>query len=184
MSGEKLRTLAKNALDMNASRKEREAEEREANKISDALNQVQSMTTSMSKNEFFKAKMMEKESVMKNKKELEKLDRMIQREKEKERCIQTVLEREQRRQARKNQEQQAEEELIEIKKEVQEQVRDIKNVFSKKINKIRQEFERNKMEKMKQLTDTKLRITGMLIDQEIKGSASNCKIEQIDAVEA
>lgn len=175
VSGEKLRTLAKNALEMNASRKEREAEEAEANKISDALNQVQTMTTSMSKNEFFKAKMMQKEQELKNKAELAKLDRMIQREKEKERCINTVLEREARRVARANAEKQAEEELGDIKKEVQEQVREIKHVFSHQLSKIRQDFERNKMEKMKQLTDTKLRITGLLIDQEVKGSAANCK---------
>lgn len=181
VSGERLRALAKNALEMNASNKEREAEERESNKISDALNQVQSMTTSMSKNEFFKAKMMQKEQELKNKTELQKLDRMIQREKEKERCIQTVLEREARRVARKSAEKQAEEELGDIKKEVQEQVREIKHVFSNKLSKIRQDFEREKMQKMKQLTDTKLRITGMLIDQEVKGSASNCKVEQTEA---
>jgi len=152
--------------------------------MSDALNQVQSMTTSMSKNEFFKAKMMEKEEELRNKKELEKLDKLIQREKEKERCIQTVLEREARRVARKNREKEAEEELTEIKKEVQEEVKDVKHVFTAKMSRLRQDFERSKMDKMKELTDAKLRITGLLIDQEIKGNASNCKQDKQDAIDA
>lgn len=38
-----------------------------------------------------------------------------------------------------------------------------------------QEYERMKMEKMKQLTQMKIRITNLLIDQEVKGSISNCK---------
>jgi len=169
---------------MNVSKQEKEAEAAEATKLSDALHQVQSMTTNMSKNEFFKAKMMQKEQEMKNKSELQKLDRMIQREQEKARCIQTVMEREAKRVARKHSEQEAEEELGEIKKEVQEQVKDIKHVFSNKMSKIRQEFEKNKMDKMRQLTDTKIKITGMLIDQEVKGSTSNCKVDKEEMREA
>jgi len=118
---------------------------------------------------------MEKEEEMKAKKELEKLDKMIQKEKEKEKCIETFLERESRRMARKNKEKQAEEELKEIKNEVESQVKEIKHVFTSKMSKLHQQTERLKMEKMKQLTDMKLRITGLLIDQEIKGSVSNCK---------
>jgi len=38
-----------------------------------------------------------------------------------------------------------------------------------------QEYERLKMQKMKQLTQMKIRITNLLIDQEVKGSISNCK---------
>lgn len=118
---------------------------------------------------------MEKEEELKAKKELENLDKMIQKEHEKEKCIQTFLEREARRQNRAAKERQAEDELKEIKSEVEKQVKNIKHVFRSKMSKLRQETERIKMEKMKQLTAMKLRITGMLIDQEIKGSVSNCK---------
>lgn len=100
---------------------------------------------------------------------------MIQKEKEKEKCIETFLARESRRQNRKNKEKQAEDELKEIKSEVEKQVKNIKHVFRTKMSKLKQETERIKMEKMKQLTNMKLKITGMLIDQEIKGSISNCK---------
>lgn len=38
-----------------------------------------------------------------------------------------------------------------------------------------QETERLRADKMKKLTQMKIKITNMLIDQEIKGSVSNCK---------
>lgn len=103
------------------------------------------------------------------------MDKLIQKEKEKEKCIQTFLDREARRQARNRKEKQAEEELGEIKKEVEDQVKNIKHVFRSKMSRLKQETERIKMEKMKQLTNMKLRITSMLIDQQSKGSISNCK---------
>eukprot|EP00341_Mesodinium_pulex_P009804 CAMPEP_0116938770 /NCGR_PEP_ID=MMETSP0467-20121206/32334_1 /TAXON_ID=283647 /ORGANISM="Mesodinium pulex, Strain SPMC105" /LENGTH=188 /DNA_ID=CAMNT_0004620913 /DNA_START=1580 /DNA_END=2146 /DNA_ORIENTATION=+ len=103
------------------------------------------------------------------------MDKMIQKEREKEKCIQTFLEREARRKNRVVKEKQAEQELREIKGEVERQVKNIKHVFRSKMSKLKQETERIKMEKMKQLTNMKLRITSMLIDQESKGSVSNCK---------
>lgn len=139
------------------------------------MNQVESITTDMTKNQLFKERLMEKEEELRAKKDLDKLDKMIQKEKEKEKCIETFLEREARRMARKQREKQAEQELKEIKKEVETQVKEIKHVFRSKMSRLKQETERMKMEKMKQLTDMKLRITGLLIDQEIKGSVSNCK---------
>jgi len=133
VSGARLQKLARNTMESNERAKEKEAEEAEANKINDALNQVQTMTTSMSKNEFFRAKMMQEEEEKRQAKELADLDRVIQKEREKEKCIQTFLEREQMRTARKQRESQAEEELTEIKKEVVNQVSEVKNIFSKKI---------------------------------------------------
>lgn len=133
VSGARLQKLARNTMESNERAKEKEAEESEANKINDALNQVQTMTTSMSKNEFFRAKMMQEEEEKRQAKELADLDRVIQKEREKEKCIQTFLEREQMRTARKQRESQAEEELTEIKKEVVNQVSEVKNIFSKKI---------------------------------------------------
>mmetsp|Transcript_19308 Transcript_19308/g.15875 ORF Transcript_19308/g.15875 Transcript_19308/m.15875 type:complete len:172 (-) Transcript_19308:255-770(-) len=162
-------------MESNERKKEKETEQAEANKINDALNQVQTMTTSMSKNEFFRAKMMEEEEAKRQAKELADLDKVIQKEKEKEKCIQTFLEREQMRMQRKQREEQAEEELGEIKKEVQNQVSEVKNIFSKKIYNMRKDFEKKRMDKMKELTDYKLRITSMLIDSQSKGSAANCK---------
>ena len=46
---------------MKSKSKDRELEEAEANKISDAINQVQTLTISNSKNEFFRAKMLKEE---------------------------------------------------------------------------------------------------------------------------
>lgn len=103
------------------------------------------------------------------------MDKLIQKEAEKEKCIQTFLDRESRKQKRIQKEKQAEQELKEIKKEVENQVTNIKHVFRSKMSRLQQETERIKMEKMKQLTNMKLRITSMLIDQETKGNLSNCK---------
>lgn len=175
ISGDKLKELAKESLSKKAHDIEQEDEEKEAAKISDAINQVESITTNYTKNEFFKERLIEKEEELKAKKELENLDKMIQKEKEKEKCIETFLDRESRRQKRKQKEREAEQELGDIKKEVESQVTEIKHVFRSKMSKLKQETERIKMEKMKQLTNMKLRITQMLIDQEMKGSISNCK---------
>lgn len=175
VSGDKLKELAKNSLDSKMKDLEKEEDEKDEHKISDAINQVETITTNYTKNEFFKERLIEKEEELKAKKELENLDKMIQKEKEKEKCIETFLERESRQQRRKTKEKQAEEELKEIKSEVERQVKNIKHVFRSKMGKLKQETERIKMEKMKQLTNMKLKITSMLIDQEIKGSISNCK---------
>lgn len=184
LSGDKLKELAKSTLEGKSKDQEKEEEEKEAQKMNDAINQVESITTNLTKNEFFKERLMEKEEEMKAKKELENMDKLIQKEKEKEKCIQTFLERESRRMARKAHEKQAEEELKEIKKEVESQVKEIKTVFRSKMGRLHQETERMKMEKMKQLTNMKLQITSLLIDQEIKGSISNCKQDKEESQEA
>lgn len=117
---------------------------------------------------------------MKAKKDLENMDKLIQKEKEKEKCIQTFLDRESKRLARKSKEKNAEQELTEIKKEVEHQVKEIKHVFRSKMSRLQKETERIKMEKMKQLTNMKLKITAMLIDQQSKGSISNCKQDKTE----
>jgi len=45
VSGEKLKSLAKSTLESKAKDEEKEAEEREEQKMSDAINQVESITT-------------------------------------------------------------------------------------------------------------------------------------------
>lgn len=137
VSPERLQSLAKDTMKTKSS--DREAEEAEANKITDAINQVQTLTISNSKNEFFRAKMLQDEEKKRQEQDLQKLDRLVQKEREKERCIQTFLEREAKRMSRKHQEQEAAEELNEIKKEVVDQVKNVKNIFSKKIQNMRRD---------------------------------------------
>jgi len=175
ISGEKLKELAKASLESKSKDIEKEEEMKEEQKINDALNQVESITNNYTKNEFFKEKLIEKEEDLKAKKELENLDKIIQKEKEKEKCIEAFLERESRRQKRQAKQKEAETELNEIKKEVESQVKNIKHVFRAKMSKLRNTTEKIKMEKMKKLTNMKLKITQLLIDQEMKGSISNCK---------
>lgn len=175
VSGGQLKTLAKDAVDAKTKDKEKEEEEAEEKKIYDTINQVESMTTDFTKNEFFKEKLVEKEKALKSKKDLEDLDKMIQKEVEKEKCIQTFIDREKRRAERKNKQKQAEQEMTEIKDQVEHQVKEIKHVFRNKMVALDVETERIKMEKMKKLTNMKIKITNLLIDQEFKGNLSNCK---------
>jgi len=133
------------------------------------------MTTDYTKNEFFKEQLLEKEKALKSKLDLENIDKLIQKEEEKAKCIQTFIDREKRKADRIEKEKQAEEELGEIKTQVEHQVKEIKHVFNEKMGTLDKETERIKMEKMKKLTNMKIKITNMLIDQEFKGSISNCK---------
>jgi len=84
---------------------------------------------------------------------LQKLDRAIQKEAEKLKCIQAYMDREAKRQSKKVKEMQRVEELKEIKREVQTEVANVKNVFHNKINTYTKDTERMKLDKMKKLTE-------------------------------
>lgn len=85
------------------------------------------------------------------------------------------MDREQKRQKRKIMEKNTEDELKEIKAQVTQQVEGLKKMYSKKISMMDEQSERLKAEKLKELTNMKIKITRMLIDQEVKGDISNCK---------
>jgi len=184
IKGDKLKKLAKDNLSSKADEVDNESEIREATKMSDLVYNVESITTNATANAFFKERLLEREKKLKAKKDLDKLDEMINKEKEKEKCIQKFLEKESKRQRRKQLEKDTAEELKDIKVQVQTQVESLKKVYSNKMGKLDQETERLKMEKMKQLSQLKIRITNMLIDQEIKGSVDNCKDSKPDEQEA
>lgn len=184
IKGDKLKKLAKDNLSSKADEVDNESEIREATKMSDLVYNVESITTNATANAFFKERLLEREKKLKAKKDLDKLDEMINKEKEKEKCIQKFLEKESKRQRRKQLEKDTAEELKDIKVQVQAQVESLKKVYSNKMGKLDQETERLKMEKMKQLSQLKIRITNMLIDQEIKGSVDNCKDSKPEEQEA
>jgi len=71
---------------------------------------------------------LEQEKSLKAKKDLEKLDELINKEKEKEKCIKTFLEKESRRQRRKQLEKDTADQLKDIKTEVKAQVENLKKV--------------------------------------------------------
>lgn len=175
VSGKKLKSIAKQSLDNKAQDEDAATVQREAAKMSDMLYNVESITTNMTKNALFKERLLSKEKNIKTKKDLTKLDEMIEAELEKEKCIKTFLEREANRQRRKQMEHDTDEQLHEITNQVKAQVDTLKKVYSNKMQAMDRETERIKMEKMKKLTEVKLRISALLIDQEIKGSISNCK---------
>jgi len=173
VTGDKIRKLAK---DLDGSGKEdQEAEEREARKMSDAIYNVESITVSATKMAFTKEKLLEEERQKKKALELKKLDEMIEKEKEKQKCIETFIEKEKKRQRRKQLEKDTDQELSQIKEQVKAQVENLKTVFSSKAKAMDRESDRLKMEKMRELTNLKISITNLLIDQQIKGSVSNCK---------
>lgn len=128
MKGDKLKKLAKSTLSSKADDEDKADEEREAAKISDVIYNVESITTNATKNAFFKERLMENEKKLAAKKALAKLDDLINKEKEKEKCIQTFMEKESRRQRRKRLEKDTNEELSEIKVQVQSQVENLKKM--------------------------------------------------------
>jgi len=68
VSGQKIKELAKSTLENKAKDEEKAQQELEAQKMNDAMNQVESITTNLTKNEFFKERLMEKEEELKAKK--------------------------------------------------------------------------------------------------------------------
>lgn len=122
VSGEKLKDMAKSQLDSKAKDDENADDAKEARKASDLIYNVESMTVNAAKNAFFKSRLMQKEKEMKVQKDLKKLDELIEKEKQKEKCIKTFLEREGRRQRRKRLETDTEKELSQIKDQVKGQV--------------------------------------------------------------
>lgn len=184
INGGKLKQLAKDNLSKKAADEDSAEEEKEARRMSDMIYNVESITTNAAKNAFFREKLLEEERKLKKKKELEKLDEMIRKEKEKEKCIQMFLEKEAKRQRRKRLEKDTDAELTQIKAQVETQVNSLKKMYSSKMQDLDQETEKIKAEKMRELTSLKLRITSMLIDQEIKGSVSNCKHGKVEEQEA
>jgi len=83
VSGDKLKQLARNSLESKVKDKQTEEDEKQQQKINDELNQVESITSNYTKNEFFKERLLETEEELKSKNELENLDKMIQKEAEK-----------------------------------------------------------------------------------------------------
>lgn len=95
-----------------------------------------------------------------------------------------MVDREARLNARKNKEKETEKELTEIKHEVEKQITNIKHIFHNKIDALSKETERIKMEKMRRLTQMKIKITNLLVDNQFKGNIGNCKQDKEENQEA
>lgn len=63
------------------------------------------------------------------------------------------MDREAKRQAKKVKEYQRKEEIAEIKREVESEVKNVKNVFHNKMSSLTRDTERMKIDKMKKLTE-------------------------------
>lgn len=175
LGGDQLRDLAKEAAMDHIKDDDQKAEEGEEEKLNDTINKVESITADATNNEFQKEQLVEKENQLKAKKDLEKLDKSIQKEAEKLKCIQAYMDREAKRQAKRVKETQRKEEITEIKREVETEVKNVKNVFHKKMSSLARDTERMKIDKMKKLTEYRLKITKLMVDQETRGKRSNCK---------
>jgi len=83
LGGDQLRDLAKEAAMDHLKTDDQKADQDEEQKLSDTINRVESITADATSNEFFKEQLVENENQLKAKKDLEKLDRSIQKEAEK-----------------------------------------------------------------------------------------------------
>lgn len=128
IKGNKLKKLAKDNLEAKVDDLDNENEVKEATKMSDLIYNVETITTSEASNALFRERLLEKEKSMKSKKDLDNLDELINKEKEKEKCIKTFLEKESKRQHRKQLEKDTADQLKDIKKQVKAQVDNLKKV--------------------------------------------------------
>jgi len=90
---------------------------------------------------------------LKVRKDMEKLDRQIQKAEEKLKCMQATLKREKEKAEKARKQSQHREEIKEITAEVQAEVQGVKKVFHNKVDNFSAETDRIKAKKLKQLTD-------------------------------
>lgn len=181
ISPEQMKKMAKEAAYAKANDADSKNDELDAKKLDDALNQVESIATDATQNEFFKENLLQKEKQMKTRKDLEKLDTQIQKAEEKLKCMETMIKREKEKADKARKLSQQKEEVQELKKEVENEVKAVKTVFHNKIDHFAVETNRIKANKLKTLASLKLRMTKMLIDQGSRGKRSNCLVDKDEA---
>lgn len=154
------------------------AEEAEARRQQAALDGMEQIAADATQNEFYKEQLMQKENQKKQRKDLEKLDRAVQKAEEKLKCMETMIEREKLKAEKKRKANERKEEVIEIKKEVEAEVKAVKKTFHNKVDNFARETDRLKSLKMKRLTELKYKMTKIMIDQGSRGKRSNCLVEK------
>lgn len=180
ISSEQIRAIAKEAADAMRNDEGAKQDEAESKKVDDALNQVESIAQDATQNEFYKEELLQKEKQLKVKKDMDKLDRKIQKAEEKLKCMQATLKREKDKAEKARKQSQQREEIQEITHEVQDEVKAVKKVFHTKVDHLSAETDRIKAKKLQQLTALRLQMTKMVIDQGSRGSKSNCLVDKDD----
>lgn len=177
LSPDQIREVAKEAMLDTQAEQDRKKDEEDAKKMEDTINQVEKLATDATQTEFFKEQLLQKEQALKEQEDLKKLDKAIQKQQEKLKCIELMTKKEQAKQDQRLRQVQHNEEVKQIRNEVENQVNNIKNVFNSKLNGMLQETQRIRERKMKNLMELKLRITRMLVDKQTKGDVSNCEAD-------
>jgi len=136
------------------------------------------MATDATKIEFFKEQLLQKEQNLKEQEDLKRLDSAIQKQQEKLKCIELIAKRERNLQDIRLKQVQHNDEVKQIRNEVANQVNNIKNVFNSKLKGMMQETQRIRNQKVKNLTELKLRITRLLVEKQTKGDISNCSTDK------
>jgi len=177
LSPDQIKEVAKEALLDTQDEQDRLKDQQDARKMDDTINQVEKLATDATQTEFFKEQLLQKEQALKEQEDLKKLDRAIQKQQEKLKCIELMTKKEQAKQNQRLMQVQHNQEVREIRNEVQNQVNNIKHVFNSKLSGMLQETQKIRQQKMKNLMELKLRITRMLIDKQTKGDISNCEVD-------
>lgn len=180
LSPEQLKMMAKEAALMKEKDDAALKEEAEARKQEAALNGMEQIATDATQNEFFKEQLMQKENQKAQRKELAKLDTAVQKAEEKLKCMETMIQREKDKAEAKRKKDQRKDEIREVKKEVEAEVKAVKTTFHKKIDNFSRETDRLKMDKMRKLTELKYKMTKIMIDQQSRGTRSNCLVGKED----
>jgi len=178
---EQIKQMAKEAAMDKGKDSEAAKATEEAKKMDLALNSVEEITADASANEFFKESILQKENQLKQRKDLEKMDKAIQKAEEKLKCMEAGIEREKARQEAERKKKMNQEEVKEIKEQVEDEVKAVKTTMHNKLSSLDRETERLKAQKMQKLTELKYRMTKIMIDQQSRGSRSNCLVEKEDA---
>jgi chromosome segregation ATPase len=181
ISPEMLRSMEKEAIEAKKNDEKAKEDELEAKKVDDALNQVESIAADATQNEFYKEQLLQKEKQEKARKDVEKLDNQIQKAEEKLKCMQAEIKKAQDKAEKERLRNQTREEVAEVSAEVQHEVQAVKKTFHNKIDNFAVETDRLKAKKLKQLTELRLQMTKIMIDQQSKGSRSNCLVEKEEA---
>jgi len=178
ISPEMLKAMEKEAIEAKKNDEAAKADEAESKKVDDALNQVESIAADATQNEFYKEGLLQSEKQAKARKDVDKLDNQIQKAEEKLKCMQAAIQKAKDKADKERKRNQSREEVAEVAQEVKAEVAAVKKTFHNKIDNFAVETDRLKAKKLKQLTELRLQMTKIQIDQQSRGSRSNCLVEK------
>lgn len=116
----------------------------------------------------------EQEEKLRQKEAVEEMEKKVKEEKEKEKCIKKAIKRKSAAQQRKAHAIEVASKINEIKQSTIEEIESQQENHRKKMKKLRQSFERSKLNRQRELAEIKMTMTKDMIDAEKEGDATKC----------